>query len=293
MALNCAPGQTTCEKNFASNAGLSNVVNALEPVYQQYKSIVSRTDLWQMAANEAVHMTSGGRLNVPWKYGRVDNTNPLLSQLRLPQASFTPGELRSVFGNNQRLTDKDIVALLGAHTLGGTHKGASGFTSAPWDNTPTTFDNAYKSSLLQNDWRGGNVANENLARRGPLTLIMLTADFSLRNDPLLLSWVRWYAEHQADWENDFIAAWIKVQNFGHDPNNLASVCDDTQCPHNCYQNNCRRGQREDATEENGETSPLAPWAWVLIAFAILVCLALVIGGIILLAKRRNSNAETV
>ena len=43
---------------FAANNGLANIVSLLDPIYQQYKSIISKADLWVLAANLAVQYAS-------------------------------------------------------------------------------------------------------------------------------------------------------------------------------------------------------------------------------------------
>ena len=41
-----------------SNNGLANIVSLLDPVYQQYQSIISKADLWVLAANLAIQFAS-------------------------------------------------------------------------------------------------------------------------------------------------------------------------------------------------------------------------------------------
>lgn len=45
----------------------------------------------------------------------------------------------------------EMVALVGAHTLGRCHTDRSGY-SGPWTNAPTTFSNLYFQELLNNKW---------------------------------------------------------------------------------------------------------------------------------------------
>jgi cytochrome c peroxidase len=45
----------------------------------------------------------------------------------------------------------EIVALVGAHTVGRCHTDRSGY-SGPWTNAPTTFSNLYFQELANNKW---------------------------------------------------------------------------------------------------------------------------------------------
>ncbi|KAL8223019.1 hypothetical protein R6Q57_020418 [Mikania cordata] len=47
------------------------------------------------------------------------------------------------------LSDKDIVALSGGHTLGKAHPERSGFDEKPWTKDPLKFDNSYFVELLK------------------------------------------------------------------------------------------------------------------------------------------------
>ncbi|WRX23098.1 hem peroxidase - like 10 [Theobroma cacao] len=91
---------------------------------------------------------------------------------------FLPGSdhLRDVFGH-MGLSDKDIVALSGGHTLGRCHKERSGF-EGPWTNNPLIFDNSYFKELLSGEKEG---------------LIQLPTDKALLEDPVFRPLVEKYA----------------------------------------------------------------------------------------------------
>ncbi|KAI7986944.1 L-ascorbate peroxidase 3 [Camellia lanceoleosa] len=61
--------------------------------------------------------------------------------------AFRPSHLREVFFR-MGLSDKDIVVLSGAHTLGRAHPERSGF-EGPWTKDPLKFDNSYFVELLK------------------------------------------------------------------------------------------------------------------------------------------------
>ncbi|KAL6277735.1 hypothetical protein ACE6H2_021336 [Prunus campanulata] len=95
---------------------------------------------------------------------------------RLPDASKGSDHLRDVFGH-MGLSDKDIVALSGGHTLGRCHKERSGF-EGPWTTNPLIFDNSYFKELLSGEKEG---------------LIQLPSDKVLLEDPVFRPLIETYA----------------------------------------------------------------------------------------------------
>ncbi|AQL07481.1 ascorbate peroxidase-like protein [Zea mays] len=75
------------------------------------------------------------------------------------------------------LSDQDIVALSGGHTLGRCHKERSGFEGA-WTTNPLVFDNSYFKELLSGDKEG---------------LLQLPSDKALLSDPVFRPLVEKYA----------------------------------------------------------------------------------------------------
>ncbi|GFR44571.1 hypothetical protein Agub_g5845 [Astrephomene gubernaculifera] len=121
------------EIDHGANSGLSVALTLLEPIKKKYPD-VSYADLIQMAS--AVAIEAAGGPQIPLRYGRRDATGPeqCSPEGNLPGAAhpFPDGSpspaahLRAVFGR-MGLTDRDIVALSGAHTLGRARPDRSGF----------------------------------------------------------------------------------------------------------------------------------------------------------------------
>ncbi|KAM3736938.1 hypothetical protein ACB098_09G019000 [Castanea mollissima] len=87
-----------------ANNGLEIAVSLLEPIKEQFP-ILSYADFYQLAGVVAVEITGGPE--IPFHPGRPDKTE-------LPPEGSD--RLRDVFGH-MGLSDKDIVALSGGHTL--------------------------------------------------------------------------------------------------------------------------------------------------------------------------------
>ncbi len=115
-----------------ANAGLNVVFDILQPAKEAFPAI-SWADLLQMASATAIEL-AGGPI-IPMRYGRIDVNSPSMchpvgaSNLPHPAGPWKlPPEdhLREVF-YRMGFTDKEIVVLSGAHTLGRVRPERSGF----------------------------------------------------------------------------------------------------------------------------------------------------------------------
>nr|XP_025651692.2 probable L-ascorbate peroxidase 4, peroxisomal isoform X2 [Arachis hypogaea]XP_025698343.2 probable L-ascorbate peroxidase 4, peroxisomal isoform X2 [Arachis hypogaea] len=130
------------ELNHQANRGLETAVQFCEEVKAKCPR-VSYADLYQLAGVIAVEVTGGPTIRfVP---GRKDSLESP-PEGRLPDATKDAQHLRDVF-YRMGLTDKDIVALSGGHTLGKAHKERSGF-EGQWTENHLKFDNSYFVELM-------------------------------------------------------------------------------------------------------------------------------------------------
>ncbi|KAK6144483.1 hypothetical protein DH2020_021303 [Rehmannia glutinosa] len=171
------------EQAHAANSGLDIALRLLEPIRVQYP-ILTHADFYQLAGVVAVEVTGGPE--VPFHPGRPDKDEPPVEG-RLPNATEGTDHLRTVFTQQMGLTDQDIVALSGGHTLGRCHIERSGF-EGPWTENPLIFDNSYFKELLRGETEG---------------LLQLPTDKALLTDPKFHSLVKTFA---AD-EDAFFAAY--------------------------------------------------------------------------------------
>ncbi|KAL8532094.1 hypothetical protein ACS0TY_008636 [Phlomoides rotata] len=161
------------EYNHAANRGLKIAIDLCEEVKAKHPRI-SYADLYQLAGVVAVEVTGGP--TIAFVPGRKDSTiSP--EEGRLPDANEGASHLRNVF-YRMGLSDQDIVALSGGHTLGKAHRERSGF-EGPWTSNPLKFDNSYFVELLKADSKG---------------LLKLPTDKVLVEDPEFRKYVILYAK---------------------------------------------------------------------------------------------------
>nr|ACU24524.1 unknown [Glycine max] len=136
------------EYSHGANNGLKKAIDFCQEVKAKYPKI-TYADLFQLAGVVAVEVTGGPTIDfVP---GRRDSkVSP--NEGRLPDAKKGVPHLRDIF-YRMGLTDRDIVALSGGHTLGRAHPERSGF-DGPWTEDPLKFDNSYFVELLKEDSAG-------------------------------------------------------------------------------------------------------------------------------------------
>jgi L-ascorbate peroxidase len=182
------------ELAHGANNGLDIALRLLEPIREQFPTI-SHADFYQLAGVVAVEVTGGPE--VPFHPGRVDLESPPVEG-RLPDATQGCPHLRTVFIKQMGLTDQDIVALSGGHTLGRCHKERSGFEGA-WTSNPLIFDNSYFKELLSGEKEG---------------LLQLPSDKALLDDPAFRPLVEKYAADEDAFFADYAEAHLKLSELG-------------------------------------------------------------------------------
>jgi len=177
-----------------ANNGLDIAVRLLEPLKEQFPTI-SYADFYQLAGVVAVEITGGPE--VPFHPGREDKPAPP-PEGRLPDATKGSDHLRCVFGKQMGLSDQDIVALSGGHTLGRCHKERSGF-DGPWTANPLIFDNSYFKELLSGERED---------------ILQLPSDKALLADPVFRPIVEKYAADEDAFFADYSESHLKLSELG-------------------------------------------------------------------------------
>ncbi|XP_078173161.1 ascorbate peroxidase 3 [Carex rostrata] len=184
------------EYSHGSNAGLQIAIDLLEPIKAKHPKI-TYADLYQFAGVVAVEVTGGPTVDfVP---GRKDST-VCPREGRLPDAKQGTQHLRDIF-YRMGLSDKDIVALSGGHTLGRAHPERSGF-EGPWTKEPLKFDNSYFLELLKGEAEG---------------LLKLPTDKALLADPKFRHYVELYAKDEDLFFKDYAESHKKLSELGFKP----------------------------------------------------------------------------
>ncbi|EYU37947.1 hypothetical protein ABFS82_02G008800 [Erythranthe guttata] len=184
------------EYTHGANSGLKIALDFCEAVKSKCPRI-TYADLYQLAGVVAVEVTGGPTINfVP---GRKDSKiSP--KEGRLPDAKKGVPHLKDVF-YRMGLSDKEIVALSGAHTLGRAHPERSGF-DGPWTKEPLKFDNSYFQELLKGESEG---------------LLKLPTDVALLDVPEFRHYVELYAKDEDTFFKDYAESHKKLSELGFSP----------------------------------------------------------------------------
>ncbi|CAN6481286.1 unnamed protein product [Victoria cruziana] len=184
------------EYTHGANNGLKIALNFCEEIKAKCPKI-TYADLYQLAGVVAVEVTGGP--TVEFVPGRRDSSvSP--KEGRLPDANKGAPHLKDIF-YRMGLTDKDIVALSGAHTLGRAHPERSGFDGA-WTKEPLKFDNSYFIELLNGQSDG---------------LLQLPSDKALMEDPNFRPFVELYAKDEELFFKDYAESHKKLSELGFRP----------------------------------------------------------------------------
>ncbi len=192
------------EKDWGANAGLNVAMEALEPIKALHPSL-SYADLYTYAGVVSVEYAGGPQ--IPYEFGRVDDLDGTKSPPdgRLPDADKgnprkTSRHMREVF-HRMGFNDREMVCLIGAHTLGRCHIDRSGYWG-PWNKAENRFNNALFSFLLNMKWTVKQT-HEGRWWKGPKQyenpageLMMLPSCMAMVHDEQMRKYVTMYAEDQ-------------------------------------------------------------------------------------------------
>lgn len=183
---------------------------------------MSQADVWTLAGATAIEAMGGPA--IPWKGGRTDSPRPTtVPDGRLPDAdngsrSKDAAHIRKIFGR-MGFSDREMVALCGAHAIGRCHTDASGYWG-PWTFAESTFSNEYFRLLKEEKWTVKRT-HKGKSWTGPMqfedktgAIMMLPADIALIEDSEFNKWVEAYAKDEQLFFKDFAAAFGKLLALG-------------------------------------------------------------------------------
>ncbi|XP_076914569.1 putative L-ascorbate peroxidase 6, chloroplastic/mitochondrial isoform X2 [Bidens hawaiensis] len=217
------------EQKHAANAGLVNALKLLQPIKDKYAG-VTWADLFQLASATAIEEAGGPK--IPMKCGRVDVTGPeqCPEEGRLPDAGppSPASHLRDVF-YRMGLTDKDIVALSGAHSLGRARPDRSG-----WGKPETKYTKDGPGAPGGQSWtvkwlRFDSSYFKDIKEKRDEDLLVLPTDAALFEDPSFKVFAEKYAVDEKALFDDYAEAHAKLSNLGakFDPPEGFSINDET------------------------------------------------------------------
>ncbi|ODQ82795.1 hypothetical protein BABINDRAFT_29825 [Babjeviella inositovora NRRL Y-12698] len=199
------------ESTDDANNGLEIARKFLDEFKVKYDWI-SYGDLWTLGGVCAVQELGGPK--VKWRAGRVDqDASKCPPNGKLPDASRDAPYVRNLFAR-MGMTERETVALIGAHCLGGCHADRSGY-KGPWTFSPTVFTNDFYKLILEDKWQvkkwDGPKQYEDVKTK---SLMMLPADIALTEDSSFKKICVEYANDQDLFFKDFSAAFQKLLESG-------------------------------------------------------------------------------
>ncbi|KAK1366380.1 Peroxidase [Heracleum sosnowskyi] len=217
--------------NGLSLRGLQVIDRAKARLEATCKGIVSCADILAFAARDATELTRGMGWSVP--AGRRDGRVSLAAEtVDIPPPTFNVDQATQLFVA-KGLSQKDMVILLGAHTVGRSH--CTSFSDRLYNFSQTTrqdpsLDPNFARFLKVQcpPYRQGNV-NPNLVvqmNRSPTLQdnsyyedilahrVVFTSDETLNSNSETVALVNEYASNNTDWLVDFAEAMVKMSTIG-------------------------------------------------------------------------------
>lgn len=147
--------------NEDEHNGLEHVRAVVDPICADHAAYLSRADCWALAGNVAIVAAGGDE--VQFRFGRkdCDDESAISDANQLPSANpdGNPWEhTLDVFQDRANISPREIVALMGAHSLGRVASDPdsnSGFSSLPWirDTSGTVLSNRFFRDIAGVPWR--------------------------------------------------------------------------------------------------------------------------------------------
>ncbi|GBG24311.1 L-ascorbate peroxidase T, chloroplastic [Hondaea fermentalgiana] len=217
------------ELGHDANAGLDKALRYADNFKKKYP-VLSVADILQMASAEAIALMGGPCIDM--RYGRLDAEDcPQEGNLPAGNAPFprdvdSKQHLRDVF-HRMGFSDRDIVALSGAHTVGRAFKERSGTTEFGYGSKGTPYTSNEEHAARADGGKGLGMMggqswtkkwltfdNSYFKRDGDNNLLMLETDSIIANDPSFKPHFDRYGESQGAFFNDYADAHRRLSELG-------------------------------------------------------------------------------
>jgi L-ascorbate peroxidase len=208
------------ELGYGANNGLDIALNLLGPIKDEFPEM-SWADLIQLSS--AVGIEHAGGPHIPLRIGRLDaqSSEDCTPDGRLPaaaapfpdRAANPAAHLRAVF-SRMGLSDKDIVALSGAHTLGRARPERSGFGKASTKYTANGPGAPGGSSWTVQWLKFDNSYFADIKEQRDAELLVLPTDAALFEDDGFRPFAEKYAASQDDFFADYVESHLKLSELG-------------------------------------------------------------------------------
>ncbi|XP_062216998.1 peroxidase 5-like [Phragmites australis] len=234
VLLDSTPGNQA-EKDAPPNTSLRGfevIDSAKTRLEQACFGVVSCADVLAFAARDALALVGGNAYQVP--AGRRDGNVSVAQETNgnLPPPTANVNQLNQIFGS-KGLTQADMVALSGAHTIGNAH--CSSFTNRLYSyganaGQDPSMDPSYLAALTQQcPQQQGSAAGAQMVAMDPVTPTafdtnyyanvvanrgLLSSDQALLSDPTTAAQVVGYTNSPDSFQADFAAAMVKMGAIG-------------------------------------------------------------------------------
>ena len=200
------------ERRWPPNGSIGPALHLLEQLQRRHPN-VSLADLVALSAVVAIQAMRGP--HIPFQPGRADlppHPLPLSTPSRIPTGNSSLPTLLRTF-HSLGLTPQEMVALIGAHSVGRCHIDRSGY-EGQWSRRPATFSADLFRTMKGERWREREW-------RGPMQwtnedgrLMMLPSDLALMEGEETRRWVLRYADDEPLFFSHFAAAFAKLIELG-------------------------------------------------------------------------------